>query len=366
MRALGLGLALVIGALGACKGESLVSERRDAGGTPPVDASAGLVFPDAATGPLFPPDASTGPVYSAACWASLLPPETQPIAPASSVADACAAGAAATATDWTYPQNPAGTEGDDRRYIVGRWAVCAVSIYGLPAHDGIEFGANGRWRMLGIDTATGALVPLPRTGSTSGYYYLLGIGQLNLASELPAGGGQIFDVTFTAGMGAINFNNPQGLAEIYARTTPSPLNGADNPPPTAAGACSMEGDWDVPANNGPVGAPASVFSFDAAGNFVAGPPSANLCDGFEAHGTYALSPGMFQLTSNIGLGACPWSDTAGFPAAFDASCNHLSLTRQYDNCTGARGYFNEPTTLTRRSAAPGDAGTLTSFAAPAP
>ena len=368
MRAIGWGLAFAMGALGACKGEPLGGAGQEGGKMPPADASTtrGLFDAATATGPIFPPDASTGPIYSAACWASSLPPETQPIAPSSNVADACAAGAAATAGDWSYPQNPAGTNGDDRRYIVGRWAVCGTGIYGLPAHAGIEFGANGRWSLLGNAVTTGALVPLPRTGSTSGYYYLLGIGQLDLTGERAGTGIQIFHVSFLSGMDAINFNNPQGLAEVYARTTPSPLNGADNPPPTAAGACSMVGDWDVPANQGPVGAPASVFSFDAAGNFVVGSATANLCDARGPHGTYALSAGMFQLTSNIGLGSCAWWYTGGFPAVFDASCNQLSLTRQYDNCTGGRGYFNEPTILTRRSAAPGEAGTLTSFAAPTP
>jgi hypothetical protein len=66
---------------------------------------------------------------------------------------------------------------------------------------------------------------------------------------------------------------------------------------------------------------------------------------------------MFQLTSNVGFGACAWWYTGGWPAVFDASCNQLSLTRQWDNCTGGRGYFNEPTTLTLRPAAIGSAGT---------
>ncbi len=276
--------------------------------------------------------------------------------------DACAAGSAAT--DWHYPQNPAGTGADDRRYIVGRWATCRASLSVLPAHAAIEFGANGRWRLLAVDAGT--LSPIAGTG-TSGYYYLLGTGQLNLNLEDPGGGGWGFFVSFTAGMDALQFTGTGGgSTPVYARTTPSPLNGADNPPPTTDGACSMVGTWDVPANTGPIGAPASVFSFDAAGNFVAGAEGANLCDGHTAYGTYALSPGMFQLTSNIGLGGCPWCDTAGLPAAFDASCDHLSLTREYDGCTGARGYFNEPTTLTRRTAVSGDAGTTTAQDAVAP
>jgi hypothetical protein len=149
-----------------------------------------------------------------------------------------------------------------------------------------------------------------------------------------------------------------GSTTVYARTTPSPLNGADNPPPTTAGACSMVGTWDVPPNDGPISAPAAVFSFDAAGNFVAAPEGTNLCDGHTMYGTYALSPGMFQLTSNVGFGVCAWWFTGAFPATFDASCDHLSLTRQYDGCTGGRGYFNLPTTITRRTAASTDAGTL--------
>ena len=183
--------------------------------------------------------------------------------------------------------------------------------------------------------------------------------ELELHAEAPGGGIRDFFVSFTAGMDTLQFTDYAGSAAVYARTAPSPLNGADNPPPTAAGACSMVGTWDVPANTGPVGAPASVFSFDAAGNFVAGAAGANLCDGHTMYGAYALSPGMFQLTSNIGLGLCNWSATGGWPATFDASCNQLSLTREWDNCTGGRGYFNQPTTLTRRTAASGDAGTAT-------
>ena len=82
---------------------------------------------------------------------------------------------------------------------------------------------------------------MARSETTSGYYYLLAVGQLNLAAKLPSGGYRAYPVTFTAGMDAINFNNPVGPAEVYARTTPSPLNGADNPPSTQAGDCSLVG-----------------------------------------------------------------------------------------------------------------------------
>lgn len=199
----------------------------------------------------------------------------------------------------------------------------------------------------------GTLLPLGGTG-TSGYYYLLGTGQLDLRAEEPGSGGGILFVAFTDGMDALQFGSDGVSKTVYARTTPSPLNGADNPPPTTAGACAMAGTWDVPSSNA---APAAVFSFDGAGNFVAGPEGSNLCDGHTMYGTYALSPGTFQLTSNVGFGLCAWWFTGSFTATFDASCDHLSLTREYDNCTGGREYFNEPTTLTRRTGATTDAGT---------
>ena len=66
------------------------------------------------------------------------------------------------------------------------------------------------------------------------------------------------------------------------------------------------------------------------------------------YGTYRLSPGLFQITENTGMGNCLWVEDAGYPAAFDATCMHLSLTQDHDNCTGGRGYFNGQTTLTKR------------------
>jgi hypothetical protein len=353
-----LGLALAVGALAACSGQPLGTPRNVDASTRPIGDAAALDFPAPTLGTIFPPDASTGPVESAACWAPLLPAPVQPIAPTSSVMDACAAGAAATSTDWTYPPNITATSGDDRRYIVGRWAVCVDSIFGQTAHAGLEFGANGRWRMLATDPTTGELVPMVRSETTSGYYYLLGVGQLNLATELASGGYRAYPVTFTAGMDAINFNNPTGLAEVYARTTPSPLNGADNPPPTQAGDCSLVGgDWELPGS-GPPGAEPTLFSFDAAGNFVIGAWNANLCDSGTPYGTYALSLGEFQITTNTA--GCPWFDGASYRAAFDASCSQLSLIPQTDNCTGGRIYFEGPTTLTRRAAGSGDSSVMTS------
>ena len=353
MRAMGVRLALLVGVVGACSGAQLGGPRQDAGTTPPVTGRPAF---DASTTPFF-PDASTTPVYSDACWAASLPGQVQPILPSSLTVNACAAGTGAP--QWSYPQNPAGSNADDRRYIVGRWQTCNASLPGLPPHSVIEFGANGRWRLLTFDASVNpqpvgdGLLPLTGTG-TSGSYYLLGTGQLDLNYEVLGTGGSVVFVAF-AGMDTLQFSNT-GANPVYARITPSPLNGADNPPPTAAG-CSMVGDWDVPAGSN--GAPAAVFSFDAAGNFVAGPPGANLCDGHTMYGTYALSPGMFQLTTNVGFGLCAWWFGAGYPAVFDTSCNQLSLTPEIDNCTGGRGYFNQPTTMTRRIPPSGDAGTST-------
>jgi hypothetical protein len=344
MRAFGLGIVCLVGTLGACTVYPPGS--RGTGATP-----FHPVFLDASAGTIFPPDASTGPVYSDACWASSLPAPVQPIPPHTTVMDACAAGAAAASTDWVYPNTA--SKSDDRQFVVGRWAVCNQSIFGLTAHAGLEFGANGRWRMLAADATTGDLVPMARSETTSGYYYMIGGGQLILVAELPNGYHE-YPITFTEALDAINFNNPAGLAEVYARTTPSPLNGADNPPPTAAGPCSMVGDWELPSSTGGVG---TAFSFDAAGNMVSGTATADLCQSSYPFGTYALMPGAFEITSNGG--GCNWWGTATYQAAFDASCSQLALIPQIDNCTGGRIYFSGPTTLTRRPAGCCGASTAT-------
>jgi hypothetical protein len=246
-----------------------------------------------------------------------------------------------TVITWNYPLNPAGTNGDDRGLIVGRWTACGARFSNLPAHDAIEFGANGRWRLLAIDATAGTFSPIADAGEASGFYQLLGIGQLNLQGESPSGGLQYLHIAFADGMDALSFT-AAASGPIYARSVPSPLNGADNPPPTSAGSCSMVGDWDVPSGGTP-----TVFSFDAAGNFVAG-GAATLCDGRNSYGTYALSDGLFQLTTNVGLG-CTWWYGASFSATFDPSCTQLSLTRVTDTCTGGRVVFNMPTTITRRA-----------------
>lgn len=219
MRGFGLGAAWVAGMGAACTVQPPGQGSPGTGGTSFCDAAFSPAVPDSAAGTIVPPDASAGPVNSAACWASSLPPPVQPIPPHTTVMDACAVGAAAASTDWAYPKDPAGTNGDERRYLVGRWAVCSQSIFGLAPHAGIEFGANGRWRMLALDATTGALVPMDRSQTTSGTYDMLGSGQLDLAAEL-GGGATIYPVTFTAALDAINFNNPTSVL-AFRRYLPS-------------------------------------------------------------------------------------------------------------------------------------------------
>ena len=281
------------------------------------------------------------------CWQGQLPPEAQPLPAQSSIADACRIGASPT-TQWTYPAS-SGTI-DDRAKIVGRWATCAGSSVVAVPHAGIEFGARGRWGLLTTDTA-GALVPMDASVDGSrGYYYLLGTGQLNVTGEGPTSPGGIYFVTFASGMDVLRIVDTAGgtTDRMYARTTPSPLNGDDNLPSVTDGSCSMVGTWDVPGNPVAPVEPPATMSFDAAGNFVGGPRDTDLCAGYTMYGTYRLSSGWFQLTSNVGLGACAWWFIAAYPTQFDADCSHLTLMQRLDGCTGGRGYFNGTTTLTRR------------------
>jgi hypothetical protein len=202
-----------------------------------------------------------------------------------------------------------------------------------------------------VADATGVLVPTTSTASDAqGRYYALASGQLDIHDD-GFTYGRVFFVKLAAGMDALEFADASGSGAApmyYARTTPSPQNGRDNVPSTTDGHCSMAGTWDLAANGSPPGAPAATFSFDASGNFVGGPLGSNLCASHTMYGTYRLSPGLFQLTTNVGMGACDWWFDAGYPATFDASCTLLSLTQHFDNCTGGRGYFNGQTTLTKR------------------
>jgi len=255
--------------------------------------------------------------------------------------------ACATASMTTVWQRPdgglggVGYDGDARADIVGRWVACGTPGFSRTPHVAVEFGANGRWRLLSRD-ASGALVPL---ATSTGFYYALGSGQLNVRGETSGG---TFFISFAAGVDALHFRGETANSFNYARTDPSPLNGRDNLPSLSDGKCSMLGSWDVPANPVTPVVPAATFAFDEVGNFVGGPLGSDLCASHTMYGTYALSPGFFSLTTNIGLGQCAWWFDARYPATFDATCSKLTLVQLYDNCTGGRGYFNGTTTLTRR------------------
>jgi hypothetical protein len=330
---------LVVGCLvfmaGACtrplSGVERPSDAGSSGGPTPGRDAAPALDTSPAIGP--PPDPG--------CWSNQLPAQVQPRLPQAAVADICAAAAATPATSWTLASGL--TEyADGRAFIVGRWASCDKES-GFPsvAHTGLEFGANGRWRLLDTDS-TGALVPSSAAGST-GYYYLLGIGQINMTGESlsPI---ESRTVKFAVGLEGLRFEG--STAATYARTQPSPQNGNDNLPSVSDGTCSMVGTWDLPKQGA---ASAASFSFDAAGNFVGGAFGSDLCAGHTMYGTYQLLPGQFELATSSGLGTCQWSDSATYPApSFSADCSSVTLTRQYDNCTGGRIYFNQVTTMMRR------------------
>jgi hypothetical protein len=298
---------------------------------------------------------STG-AAGAPCWEGRLPPEPQPPAPQLTVAEACQL--AAATTSWSFPGSGMGTtsgHNDDRNgEIVGRWVACGTADTAVSTvpHVGVEFGGNGRWRLLGAGP-NGSLVPL----ATGGNYYTLAGGQLDLAEDTP--GMSVTSVSLANGsrdvlrFGPSDFT-PDGAPGLYARTAASPTNGDDNLPSLSDGRCSMVGTWAVPANLPTPSEPASRWSFDGLGNFVVGAPTDDVCGPHTMWGTYSLSSGgdlssgsFFQITSNWNLGLCDWWFTAGYPAAFSADCSKVTLVQTFDNCTGGRGYLNGTTTLTR-------------------
>jgi hypothetical protein len=319
-----------------------------------ADASVGSASDAAAGGYAYLDGAAPA---SSACWAPNLPAEVQPIPAPQDAGAVCAASASTT---WAAPLvgDASASEGDARSAIVGRWIPCGTPAFSRTAHAGVEFGANGRWRLLDA-SADGTLVPQdPALAASRGYYEALAFGQMNLAEDVGdvAAASVSWTMTFSLGVGgdALLLQEPgQGApgtrlasaSGIYARVPASPLDGADNPPSTSDGTCSLIGTWDLPASPS---APAATLSFDEAGNFVGGPAGSDLCTSYAFYGTYWLSPGLFELTTNVGMGACQWWFTAGYQTSFASDCGQLTLTDLWDNCTGGRGYFNEPSTLTRR------------------
>jgi hypothetical protein len=331
-------------------GASLVPGSSGSGGGPGGQSSSGsTTAPDASTPGAPRPTGTTtpgtpgAPVQGTACWESQLPAEVQPIVPRATTAATCSA--ASAYSQWVnYVGGDAG-QGDVRDHFVGRWVACSGSgsLSPLP-HAGVEFGANGRWRLLVTDS-TGTLVPAgSNAGSTEGHYYALSGGQLDVSDQ---GSTRIFFAKVSVGTDAVEFVGYTGAGPgtLYARATPSAANGRDNPPSTTDGRCSMVGTWDAQVTSA---SPAGTFSFDEAGNFVGAGGSADLCTSHTMYGTYLLATGMFWLTENVNMGACSWWFDAGYPATFDATCTHLTITQHLDNCTGGRNYFNGTTTLVKR------------------
>jgi hypothetical protein len=342
MKRVGLGIVLLCW-LASCGGRVDTDPNSSGvnGGNNPSKGAGGSSQPPGddpiGTTPGMPGQAPAG----ATCWVGQLP-EVQPILPKKTVAEACAT------TSWS--NDPIGNmaTGDARAKLVGRWRTCGKGGIVPLSHDGIEFGANGRWRLLTLD-ASGALVPMTAIADQSvGRYVALASGQLNIGGETSGVPGAGF-IKFSSDMDTFlieSFDSSQTMAQpTYARTDPSPTNGRDNLPSLTDGTCSMVGTWDLPANGSVA---AATFSFDALGNFVGGPQGSDLCSGHTMYGTYRLAPGVFQLTSNVGMGLCSFWFDAGYSASFDASCTKLTTKPTYDNCTGGRGYFNQTNTIVKR------------------
>jgi hypothetical protein len=286
-----------------------------------------------------------------ACWTATLPPEPQPPAPQLAVAEACSRGA--STSNWTFPDDPDPfrRNNDQNGQIVGRWVSCGSNTLPVGPNDGIEFAGNGRWRLLRFD-ASGALVPaMP---AVSGYYYVLGSGQLDLSAEGPSEGGTyITFAKFADGdhdVLGIDNEQPGSPISVYARTANSATNGDDNMPSLTDGRCSMVGSWDVPRVDGYPSEPATIWSFDGLGNFVVDSEHGVTCGAHMQYGTYRLSTADgFEITTNWNLGLCDWWFSAAYPKPqFDSTCSTLTLTSYWDNCTGGRGYLNGTTVLKRR------------------
>jgi hypothetical protein len=277
----------------------------------------------------------------APCWYGQLPPEIQPILPKLTIAEAC------RGTSYPTPNQGMPPVADLRSRLVGRWIACGTGGLSMLAHTGIEFGPNARWRLLTTDPS-GALVPMTMEGA-HGRYAAPTDQQLDLRDEGYEGvvSGTFF-ISYSNGLDAFQIGGDRNALSTYARTNPAPNNGRDNVPSVTDGICSMVGDWDVPANTVTPMVPAATLSFDAQGNFVGGPQGSDLCAGHTMYGTYRLSKGLFQITTNVGMGLCQfWSD-AGYPAEFDPGCTKLTTHQTFDNCTGGRGYFNGTITIVKR------------------
>jgi hypothetical protein len=271
------------------------------------------------------------------CWQNQLPAEVQPLPPLVSAAQACGGDTGAVLLERAQGM---ASDADSRAVLVGRWVPCGATTFSTTPHAGIEFGANGRWQLL-TDSGSGLL---PMTPPAAGRYYLLYSGQLDLRPETTVAASVLF---LSVSRNALLATWDSGTA-TYARVAPAPLNGRDNPPSITDGTCTLVGTWDTAPASGGTQDPQATLSFDDQGNFIGGPPGAELCAGHTMYGTYQLSPGLFEITTNIGMGMCHWWYDGGWPITFGSGCATATLQRSWDNCTGGRGYLNNPTVLTRR------------------
>lgn len=136
-------------------------------------------------------------------------------------------------------------DADARAAIVGRWVACTAGggSFSSTPHAGVEFGANGHWRLLVTDSS-GALVPTTSTSrDAQGRYYALATGQLDIRDDGFTYGQTSF-IALSADRNVLQFkpnapSTPDG--PYYARTSPSPDNGNGNGPSTTDGTCSMVG-----------------------------------------------------------------------------------------------------------------------------
>jgi hypothetical protein len=276
----------------------------------------------------------------------MFPPDPAPVRLVGSAEDNCAQ--AETATDWGLPliEGNSGDPTDRRGSIVGRWVPCGSERI-AQIDDGLEFGGNGRFRML--KDADGGLVERNETG----YYYLF---TFQMGPSVPPGAQLNLDSPDGAGLFSFQMR-PNAMALkangiIYARTQPSPENGRDNPVPVRASRCSLAGTWDTTMlDPSALSAKPVALWFDDQGHFLAGAAHADVCAMSIFHGTYELtSDDRFAITTSVGAGLCQWWFDTGFTAAFSPDCNTVTLSLVYDNCTGARGYLTGGmTTLARRA-----------------
>ncbi len=242
--------------------------------------------------------------------------------------------------------------GDARELLVGRWRLCGgTAYYGGSEHEGIEFGSNGRNRLL--RSSGGRLIP--SGNDARGVYYLLGSGQFMQRGELFVAGYATFasfDPTFSVLQLAQEVEGDLSPLR-YVRVAPDEAGAADNTFSTEAAGCSMVGVWDtvLPSAN-----PGAAFAFNERGEWFGGEYGSDLCAAHTMSGTYNLETrggpvfdnfdmppeSEFELVTNFGAGSCQFWLSAGFLPTFSSDCNRVRLQPLWDNCTGGRGYLNPP------------------------